>query len=508
MQFNQNVWGYFKEAQRGKNLIEYFSNYKINIENKSGFDTFRNILRSINNEEVGWDDESFNQGFDRILTNSDWLIKSLRETTKINPDISSFEEFEYMFGEIIRWTDNTDKKKPLPIFDVNEIPYLSEELYYLYPDYCFPYYFVGLYHRIEAIFAEFGIFAPAVPKKNDREGRMLHYVELCKSLYDFRLQHGMDKHELPAFLYGFAVDNVKKYEITDILPEPKKAYFIGGGKDYNGDFDYLDNADDADIKRWNGNPETQPGDIIVMYCLSPRSCIHSIWRAATPGFFDPFFHYYKSVYITKPVIVPAITIHEMQKDEKLSQLPLVKANMQGINGRVIEKSYYDRILALLKEKGAETEKLPCLTDEPIHDAILKNEEDVEHSLLEPLLKRLGYKETDWKRKVSIRAGRGSNIYPDYVIFPNETPNNESGYWIWEAKLTITSRKQLQIDFGQAKSYARGLVCKGMGLISKEGVWLSVDPFDFEKVRFWSWKQISESDSFNEIFDIAGNKKKF
>ncbi|MEN6410895.1 MAG: hypothetical protein ABFD44_14425, partial [Anaerolineaceae bacterium] len=62
-------------------------------------------------------------------------------------------------------------------------------------------------------------------------------------------------------------------------------------------------------------------------------------------------------------------------------------------------------------------------------------------------------------------------------------------------------------FGQAKSYALRLRSSGLGLVSKEGVWLCVPDFFLGKIRFWSWKQIADHDSLNEIFTIAGNKKR-
>lgn len=68
------------------------------------------------------------------------------------------------------------------------------------------------------------------------------------------------------------------------MPQPKKAFFVGDGINNNGDFEYLDKANDNTVYNWQGNPDTQPGDIIVMYCLSPRSYIHSIWRAVTEIF--------------------------------------------------------------------------------------------------------------------------------------------------------------------------------------------------------------------------------
>jgi len=73
------------------------------------------------------------------------------------------------------------------------------------------------------------------------------------------------------------------------------------------------------------------------------------------------------------------------------------------------------------------------------------------------------------------------------------------------KYSIANGKQLKDDFGQVKTYALLLGCKGLGLISREGVWLSVPDFAFEKIKFWSWKQVGERDHLNEIFDIAGNK---
>jgi len=323
----------------------------------------------------------------------------------------------------------------------------------------------------------------------------------------------MSEYELPAFLYGFAVEIVKKYDIDETLPEPRKAYFVGGGKsdktvDVSGDFDYLDMADNSAIASWNGNPETQPGDIIVMYCLSPRSYIHSIWRAVTPGSRDPFFHFYNTVYIGKPMRVKPISLDEMKKDEILSEMPLVKGNMQGINGRTIEKRFYDRILELLQQKGCAIENLPQLSDDFIQDTELLNEKNVEKYLLEPLLQKLAFKDTDWKRQLKLRMGRGDRVYPDYVIFPKEERNNESGYWIWEAKYTISNNKQLKEDFGQAKSYALRLNCKGFGLVSKEGVWLSDSAFVYENLKFWSWRQIGESDNLNAVFDLAGNKRKW
>jgi DNA-binding FrmR family transcriptional regulator len=364
---------------------------------------------------------------------------------------------------------------------VADIEFIADCFYVAYPDYFFPYYFHRYYYRLVAIFYEFGIYLPPVPPKNDFGKRMLHYMELCKSLYKFRIINNLSGFEIAAFIYGFALNIIKKPGICRISPEPRKAFFVGGGINNNGDFDYLDKADKNSVTFWNGNPDTETGDIIVMYCLSPRSYIHSIWRAVAPGTRDPFFYYYKVIYIGMPKQVKPITISELKKDRILSEMPLVKGNMQGINGRLIQKKYCDRILQLLEAKGQDISDLPQLLVDALPDIEIRNERDVEKHLLEPLLNKLGFKEHHWKKQLSLRMGRGYSVFPDYVIFPVEERNNESGYWVWEAKLTIINNKQLSEDFGQVKSYALRLNCKGLGLISKEGIWLSVPDFSFEKI---------------------------
>ena len=508
MLFNQFIWNNFKETQKGKSIIDFFRYYRENLESKTNLHVHIDIAKKILHLDIDWTDDELVQTAQGITDMGNSILLAYKDITGKDVHIDNFEDFQNFYMEVLSWVD---PQSNIPFIFM---PDDTQSLYYLYPQYCFPYYFYETYYHIEAIFKEFGIFLPPTPKKNDHEGRRMFYLELCKSLYDFRSKHEMNEYELPAFLYGFATEIVRKYEIKDALPVPKRAFFVGGGKkaegiDASSDFEYLDSVDNNSMMYWQGNLETQPGDIVVMYCLSPRSYIHSIWRAVTPGFIEPFAGFYKRVYIGKPTVVNPISLDELKADEILSQMPLIKGNMQGINGRVIDKVYYDRLLALLKEKGCSTECIPRLADDEVLTLNIKNEKDVEQYLLEPLLEKLGYTQSDWKRQFKLRMGRGDRVYPDYVISPNEERNNESGYWVWEAKHSVQSNKQLQEDFGQVKSYARALNCKGLGLVSKEGVWIAeaASDFNFDKHKFWSWKQIGESDSFSVIYAITGNKTK-
>ena len=81
---------------------------------------------------------------------------------------------------------------------------------------------------------------------------------------------------------------------------------------------------------------------------------------------------------------------------------------------------------------------------------LSNERDVEITLLEPLLKRLGFDENDWLRQMTLRMGRNDRVFPDYALFANDRRGEESARFIWEAKYRIANERQLKDAFLQAK----------------------------------------------------------
>mgnify|MGYP006988879198 CR=1 FL=1 len=81
-------------------------------------------------------------------------------------------------------------------------------------------------------------------------------------------------------------------------------------------------------------------------------------------------------------------------------------------------------------------------------------------------------------------GRGERNFPDYALFPKGKKGEETAQFLWEAKFTISNKRQLQDAFLQAKSYAMRLQSAGFGLVAKEGIWLSFskDSFLFEKIK--------------------------
>lgn len=70
------------------------------------------------------------------------------------------------------------------------------------------------------------------------------------------------------------------------LPEPSAAFVIGAPPDAD---EWLSRGCKENSFAWQGNPETQPGDVILLYQWTPTSAFTSIWQATAPGFIDPLF---------------------------------------------------------------------------------------------------------------------------------------------------------------------------------------------------------------------------
>ncbi len=155
-------------------------------------------------------------------------------------------------------------------------------------------------------------------------------------------------------------------------------------------------------------------------------------------------------------------------------------------------------------------KLPLLEDSKIKIPAIRTERDVEKHLLEPFLIKLDFSEDDWARQVKVKIGRQEKAIPDYVLLPirDGVSNRVRAAWVWEAKLSIATHKQLQRDFEQAVSYAGLLDANGVGLVSKEGVWVSLkqDDYSLQKARHWSWQSLGEIDHLNEVREVAGKKR--
>lgn len=377
------------------------------------------------------------------------------------------------------------------------LPFYSTNFTILYPDTYIPYYYRFNYNVLQKIANTFDIELPAIPAKKEYKKRFFHYADVSKALITFGKENDLSKYELYAFLYDFApkyIGGTESYIIKD-LPEPHSAYFIGAAES-----DRFLYENKSIVTSWQCSPETRAGDMIVMYIRTPVSAVNSIWRACSLGFIDPFFFYYRCVYISSPIGIKPFSLTDIKKDPVFKELPIVRKNMQGINGVELKPSVYNYLVGKSKARVNMLEYV-----ETKCNGEYSREKDVEEKLIVPLIQKLGYEEDDYKRQMYVEIGNHNNtLIPDFVLLPNERRGSASAFAIIEAKRSIPDAKKLEDVMVQAKSYAKLLTARYCVVAAQEKIWIAerrdnYDSFVFEA----SWEQLNDTDIFYGLGKILG-----
>ncbi|SHL55683.1 hypothetical protein SAMN05444360_102311 [Chryseobacterium carnipullorum] len=491
MKLNKFIWNNYIQTDEAKEIIRIFQDGEIDEISSRYIDNI-----DFNNEEAAN------------------FINNLYELTS-SPELKSIDNYQEAFLFLEDIYNNgveltfEDGEKEIPLLEddfTHLISLVSTWLFYEYPKIFKPYFFKNNYDLLTKIADTFHLELPNVPLKRYKKERFLHYLDLCKCFNKFQEKNELTDFEFCAFLNDFAPKFVQENEEKE-LPEPTQVWWIGGDK-YGQDFEFLDTNLNSDISSfWQGNIDTRKGDILVVYCLSPRSYIHSVWRAKRDGIADPFFHYYSNIYITNSQKVPPVTIHELKNDEHFSKNPLVRKNLQGINGYPLSSEDYLRLQQMFNEKGFDSSILPQLYNYTYSQNIeLKNEREVEINLIEPFLKKIGYVEKDWVRQLPVSMGRGERNFPDYVFLADKTVGFEKASTLIESKYHIKNNKELEETFKQIWSYGQRLSAKTLIIADKDSIWIYLqnnNSFDRTKYKKYFWKELENSDKYNEIKKLIG-----
>ena len=489
MELNKFIWNNYKESKDGQDVIYFFEQKEFDEilskfvdEKNKDLQDYSNVLNAFSYCEFEFDEDK------DLVEKAKHLFKFFIENGLILED----EEGEFSFFE---------KEEYDFLLDIIE-PY-SLYLFDVFPDYFFPYFFKLEFTKLQKICDTFNINIPKVPLRKNKEERLNFYTELCDVFFEFRKNNNLNPFEFCAFLYDFAPKYIGFENIED-LPEPTNIWLCGGAKD---DYPYLLKSNTKTTYFWQGNEDTKRGDIVIMYCLSPQSNIEFICRAINDGVRDPFFHYYGSITLGHIDKVKPIHISQIKTDEHLKNLPIVKKNLQGVNGTPINNEDYQRILHLLEEKDENISRLPkfSIVDfKPNFDCI--NERDVEIKIVEPFLQKINYSEKDWLRQFSVRMGRGERNYPDYVFFAETNKGYEKAKILLETKFVIKNNKDLEDTFQQAHSYALRLESQKIVICDKDFIWIysrKNDSFDRTKYLKFNWQEINNPDIYNQIKKLIG-----
>ena len=505
MELNPFIWGLYKESARGRHVLERCAHFEDALFDAEFDDVYFGDLSNARAEPPKNKDDK-GESDSRLLIDVSRSFISPLQFSKIEEATRAFKKMvrnglniEY-FGE--KNSHQMITGEDLLVF----MQQISIGLYLGQPEFFLPYGFVGSFDQLCQIARRFEIDIPQSPNKKNLDGRLEYYANLNEAFYGFRIRNGLNSVEMCAFLYDFALEFLEE---RDDLPEPSKAWLVTGAAYGPDDFDSLESATETTRYHWQGNLQTQRGDIIIMYVASPHSRIHSIWRATSNGFSDPFFPFHTTIWIGHPIKVSPVTFREMKAHPLLAKNGYMRAHLQGPSGKPFTAEEYSAILELLEKNGQDISILPRLPHiRFINIDELQNERDVEVKLIEPLLVKLGYSTKDWDRQLSVRMGRGERVYPDYAFGAKKTRGEESARMVLEAKYTLSRERDLREAYFQMRAYALRLQAHQAVLASREGVWVFMPKdgnFTFDRREHFSWDELEHPDSLNQLQRLIGER---
>jgi hypothetical protein len=505
MKFNQYAWNLYRESASGRKALQYFTTLTSDFVDED----FRTYTANVLPE--------FLEEFEQHSLTVD-ITELVRNTIARNPSLLQANA-DHCFAELynesipLQLTDRKGEQQVLVAFGEDDADWydyvaaVSLGLHQVLPELFLPYNFRSRFHHLEEIHREFSIPLPPVPGKQQQLERAAYYLDINETWQEFRKIYGLSPIEMCAFLYDFAPNFVTLINASD-LPEPTKVWMITGT---TGDIAIAESATPDTVRHWGANANVRRGDILLLYLVSPLSAIHSVWRACSPGFVDPFFHYHSAAWMCAPVKTGNITLKELREHPLWSQKPAVRANFKGPSGKSpVSSEEYDALLKILTEKGQDVSNFPKLPVLPrVEFTDVASERDVEVQIVEPFFMRLGYAEKDWIRQFPVRMGRGERNYPDYAFGAVAKRGEETARMIVESKYQLSSRREFVEAFLQAKSYALRLECELMALVAREGIWVFPRRggiLEIEGFIHKPWGVLERTDDFREVAELIGREE--
>lgn len=275
---NKQMWDLYKESDRGKKCIEMF-----NPEIENTYDGIKAILDFSGKWEGKtdvnwWLDLNFLFGVN--LPASGLLPKDGNWTReKFNHLIEEYQLIDATIDESGEVKFYDDAKSMLLHKDkyrqkATLIPPLSLFLFYSYTFFkplLLPTHFDVIQCNCDAL----GIELPPIPRSKDYKAYLMYYYNICSVWNDFQKENELTDAECCACIYDYATLLQESQENKE-LPKPTNVWITGAS---GGDFIFLDSLgkekEGNDTHIWACNERTRRGDIIVIYCTSPRSYVYT-----------------------------------------------------------------------------------------------------------------------------------------------------------------------------------------------------------------------------------------
>jgi hypothetical protein len=350
----------------------------------------------------------------------------------------------------------------------------TQVMHTVVPDLIFPIEIDQRYDRLKALFNVLGI--------QFDDTASLPPVELILRISDaiqlFRQENGLTAWQAWALVYDLA---------PRLLEQPSP-YASGGSRVWvtaagEHNFEQVDAHDPSDEDTWTTNKRVRRGDILLMYCLRPRSAIVAAYRAAVDAYQDPLDAVYSGVFtvITDKLALPPITLQEMKKDPVLKSWSLVKTHFTGLQQHSVPDDVWMRIKEVVTGKNAETGRL--LEDygrsvEGVRTLRTTTseitEKEFEDRTVVPILDKLGWRSGEtlhrqFEMLIKVGSGKPKLTRADFVGFAGSLGGKAT--MVVETKRRIASEQDLSFAVQQCESYAGRLRCTRFAVASPQGIWV-------------------------------------
>ena len=484
-------WDDYKDGKSGQTTIPMFE--KAATLNVSLDEQMELITKFIPHYFDNWTDKE-KDGFRQDL---DSFYNTLTAQTTVTDLPTSIDEASDFYEALMQVIDPSFRTS----LGYNMIASLN--LYAMIPEYFIPNLFITNFIALQRFFDKYDLDLPETPKRSKWREHVMYYMQLCRILYQFRIDNDLSPAELCALMYDYAQRRAN--DESTPLPEPAQAWLIGGSSS--------EGEKDATYRFWQANPDTKKGDILIHYEKYPVKAITAVWRAEENGIIDPFFWGYSNTYAGHKIDVPHITLDELKADAffKNPDSPvgkLINKNFQGVNGWTVSGEDYRHLLSIWKQKGFDVSKLPHLYAPELPEGIvIKWEKDVSNYLLRPMLNSMGWKEhADYEPEMHFKAGRGSAKRPDFCLHITGQGEDVEAKVIFECKLYMKNSKEIEANFTQGRSYAKWGNAQILVLCDKQQLIVykrKNGSFDRNKFQTFYWKDVmgGNPDKFNELKEI-------
>jgi hypothetical protein len=331
------------------------------------------------------------------------------------------------------------------------------------------------YSQLRLILDDFGI------RFDDSE--TLTEFEIWRNLSDsvmtFRENQKLESWQIWALVFDLGPRLLPKLPPYQINPPPR--VWVVATNDSEGEFAEIDAHGSENVGTTAMNRNARRGDLALMYCVSPRSAIVSVYRVVEDAHRDPFggWNGYRAQ-IAEKIPIPWITFREMKADPVLKTWKLVKGNFQGLLHYEVPENVWQRLLEIVSERDPDAgDRLKQFRDagKGVREIKVAGEEwsekEVEDRFVIPALQRMGWQlGTTLKQQVPMRikvgSGKPREVLADFVGYSGALTSQ--ALLVVEVKRRIKSTKELETAVEQAESYAGKQRCPRFAVASPEGFW--------------------------------------